>query len=458
MKKYWLLIPYFIFVSNALFAQPWNFDFGIGSGSHTSGESLTFLPDPQTGGGANSRVRIGSGGGSLNLENQVISFGSQSYLRGVAPTSTSVNKFSIYDFTTGQSFTIRFSIRFGASDGSSTGADDGEWFLFIGDGATYSNNAGFSTAEVFTGIRWRFATSGAIETAFRDGTTWSSSGISGTPFSQGTDYIVDIYSNNSSSTINYTYGSSQSVASNKFDLWVGGTLVGDDLNKAGLTDLNNIDSWMFYGIGSTSNVANCFVDDIYYTNEIASTPLPVELTSFSASIIDEEIKLHWITETEVSNYGFEILRSTQNDEWDVLGFVEGHGNSNSPKEYSFVDNNVTAGKYSYRLKQLDTDGKFEYSKIIEVDLDTPLKYELTQNYPNPFNPSTSILFSLPISGNVKLVVYNLLGEQVAELVNGFKEAGVHTINFNAENLNSGIYIYKLEANGFLQSRKMALLK
>ncbi|NNJ51960.1 MAG: T9SS type A sorting domain-containing protein [Ignavibacteriaceae bacterium] len=190
----------------------------------------------------------------------------------------------------------------------------------------------------------------------------------------------------------------------------------------------------------------------------SDVPLPVELSSFSVVVLENGVKLEWRTETEVNNYGFEILRSTQNDSWQKLGFVEGHGNSNSPKDYSFVDNNVTAGKYSYRLKQLDTDGSFEYSKAIEVDLGSPGKFELSQNYPNPFNPVTTIKYSIPEAGNVKLVVYNLLGEQVAELVNEFKEAGVHTINFNAENLQSGLFIYKIEAIGVVQSKKMTLIK
>jgi len=181
-----------------------------------------------------------------------------------------------------------------------------------------------------------------------------------------------------------------------------------------------------------------------------ASPLPVELSSFS--------KLKWGTETEVSNYGFEILRSTQNDNWQLVGFIEGHGNSNSPKEYSFIDNNVTAGKYSYRLKQIDTDGKFEYSKIIEIEFGSPIKYELSKNYPNPFNPATTIRYSLPESGSVKLMVFNLLGEEVEVLVNEMKEAGIHTVNFNASNLNSGLYVYKIETNEFVQSRKMILLK
>jgi len=119
---------------------------------------------------------------------------------------------------------------------------------------------------------------------------------------------------------------------------------------------------------------------------------------------------------------------------------------------------VSGGKYSYRLKQIDTDGQFEYSKVIEVDLGSPAKLELSQNYPNPFNPATTIRFSLSESGNSKLAVYNLVGEQVSILVDEFKEKGIHTINFNAESLPSGLYIYNIVSNGFVQSRKMTLIR
>ena len=123
-----------------------------------------------------------------------------------------------------------------------------------------------------------------------------------------------------------------------------------------------------------------------------------------------------------------------------------------------MDDNVTSGKFSYRLKQIDNDGQFEYSKTIEVDLGAPKKFELSQNYPNPFNPSTTIKFSLPEAGNVKLTIYNILGQEVRTLVNETKESGVYTINFNADDLDSGVYIYKLQYGSFVQTRKMILIK
>jgi hypothetical protein len=207
------------------------------------------------------------------------------------------------------------------------------------------------------------------------------------------------------------------------------------------------------GFSTPEADANSLYDDI--------NPLPVELTSFSAVVLNDRVHLNWRTETEVSNYGFEVQRSefgVQSSEWQTLGFVDGYGNSNSPKEYSFVDKNISAGVYSYRLKQIDTDGKFEYSKVIEVDVGTPLKFELSQNYPNPFNPSTTIKYTLPEASKVKLAVYDLLGQEVATLVNYLQESGVYTVNFNASELNSGLYFYRFETPNFVDSRKMMLVK
>jgi hypothetical protein len=194
---------------------------------------------------------------------------------------------------------------------------------------------------------------------------------------------------------------------------------------------------------------------------VNGSPLPVELSTFSAVIFENGIKLNWRTETEVSNYGFEIQRALSNSQnltWERIGFVEGYGNSNSPKDYSFFDMNVSAGVYSYRLKQIDTDGKFEYSKIIEIDLDSPMNYELSQNYPNPFNPITTMRLTLPETSSVKILIFNSVGEYVKELINEVKETGTHIINFKSEGLPSGTYFYQLQTPNFTQTKKMILLK
>jgi len=187
--------------------------------------------------------------------------------------------------------------------------------------------------------------------------------------------------------------------------------------------------------------------------------LPVELTSFSAILTDKAVLLNWITATEVNNYGFDVERMRDGEDWKALGFVEGNGNSNSPKEYSFVDNTVSnAGTYYYRLKQIDNDGTYEFSKAIEVNFGSPINFELNQNYPNPFNPTTTISFTLPQSGNVTLKVFNSIGEEVVTLTDGYIDAGVYTFNFNADGLPSGMYIYQLNTPEKTQVRKMILMK
>jgi Secretion system C-terminal sorting domain len=192
-----------------------------------------------------------------------------------------------------------------------------------------------------------------------------------------------------------------------------------------------------------------------------SGALPVELTSFTASANNSGVNLTWKTATEVNNYGFEVERMTEgssNSDWTKVGFVQGSGNSNSPKSYGFTDNNVSGGaKFLYRLKQKDIDGSFEYSDTVEVTLTA--QYALYQNYPNPFNPTTTIKFDLPQAARVSLIVYNILGQKVMTLVNNETlSAGIHSVPFNGINLASGTYIYRLQTDKYVQIRKMILLK
>jgi hypothetical protein len=166
-----------------------------------------------------------------------------------------------------------------------------------------------------------------------------------------------------------------------------------------------------------------------------------------------------VTATEVGNYGFEIERANAGKEaiWEKIGFITGHGNSNSQNNYSFIDKNPFGGKSQYRLKQLDNNGAFIYSKSIEVESGN-LSFALAQNYPNPFNPSTVISYSLGASSNVVVKVYNVLGKLITTLVNGHKEAGFYEVNFNAVGLSNGVYFYKIQAGNFVQTKKMLLLK
>lgn len=193
--------------------------------------------------------------------------------------------------------------------------------------------------------------------------------------------------------------------------------------------------------------------------------IPVELTSFTAQATENGIEIKWTTATETNNRGFEILRSFgNNDDWQLISFIEGHGTTTQQQSYIYVDNPSVEGKYFYRLKQMDYDGAINYSNEIEVNYFIPTEFALHQNYPNPFNPSTTIKYSLLEQSRVVINVYNTLGEMVAELVNTVQNTGKYAINFNGKNLTSGVYFYSINAepvNGgksFNQVKKMIIIK
>jgi hypothetical protein len=139
-------------------------------------------------------------------------------------------------------------------------------------------------------------------------------------------------------------------------------------------------------------------------------------------------------------------------------FVEGKGTTTETNYYSFTDIDVSTGKYFYRLKQIDFDGSFEYSNVIEIDINIPVEFSLSQNYPNPFNPSTTIEYQIPFDGFVTLTIYNTIGQEVSTLVNENQPAGKYSVNFSAEILPSGLYFYTLRSGGFSETGKMLLLK
>ena len=211
--------------------------------------------------------------------------------------------------------------------------------------------------------------------------------------------------------------------------------------------------------GSTVNAAGMPVGVTAQYYHVSTEPIliPVELTSFTASINENDVTLNWVTATEVNNQGFEIERNSGNG-FVKIGYVAGFGTSTETHSYSFVDASLNEGTYSYRLKQVDLDGTFEYSNVVEVDVTVPDVFALELNYPNPFNPSTRIDFSLAADSKVSLKVFDVLGQEVATLINSDLEAGSHNIDFKASNLNSGVYIYRLQAGSFVETKKMVLMK
>ncbi len=199
---------------------------------------------------------------------------------------------------------------------------------------------------------------------------------------------------------------------------------------------------------------------------VNNTPLPVELENFTARCVNNAVELNWNTATETNNYGFEIERAssiggtTTFQDWTKIGFVSGAGNSAQPHQYNYIDKNISNQNYSYRLKQMDLNGQFHYSPVINVDASSVItKFSLNQNYPNPFNPSTKISYSIPVNNQkVVLKVYDATGREVATLVNKIEQSGNYEVQFNGNNFASGVYFYRLSAGKFTMTKKMLMIK
>lgn len=215
----------------------------------------------------------------------------------------------------------------------------------------------------------------------------------------------------------------------------------------------------FYYSYRTTYDSLIFKEFIYFIN--------VEFISLNSKTNGKDVLLNWQTATETNNYGFEIQRNTENTKWTTIGFKAGKGTTTEPQSYSFTDKNLQPGKYSYRLKQTDFDGTYNYSNIVEAEV-APTSFSLSQNYPNPFNPSTNINYSINSQQFVSLKVYDVLGNEVSTLVNEEQPAGNYSVEFNRSNLSngissvggyaSGVYFYQLKAGNYIATKKLILLK
>lgn len=217
----------------------------------------------------------------------------------------------------------------------------------------------------------------------------------------------------------------------------------------------------YFGIALGADQASCLAN-MNLCEDKFNIIVPVELTSFTANIIGNKVSLNWSTATEINNWGFEIERKTADTpEWIRVGYKEGFGTTTEAQNYSFIDDisGIQSEVVYYRLKQIDFNGSFTYYGEIEVENSfAPDNFILAQNYPNPFNPSTRVSFGIPEKSNVILRVFNLIGEEVAMLASGVYEAGTYNFNFDATNLPSGIYVYALQTENSIISKKMTLLK
>jgi len=398
-------------VGDSLTGHGWTKHSGTGFTIFVQSGNLTYSGYPSSGIGNDVNIEAGSG----SREDVNVGF-----------DSLSVNGEVIY-----------YSFLVNVASASATA----EYFIHIGNRASPTTFTLFS-ARVFVQD---------VAGSLRFGLSNTSTATMGTTdFSYNTTYLV---------FVKYTINTG---GADECKFWVFDTVVPLDETAAGTPEVlnsatNGQDIIDAIALRQGFNASIVTIDGLRVSTAWSDL-VPVELTSFSAMAIYKDVILKWSTATELNNSGFEIQRSAEGNEFATIGFVAGHGTTTEAKNYSFTDANLSTGIYSYRLKQVDYNGTYSFSEIVNVDVTAPAEFGLAQNYPNPFNPETNIKFSLPKSSEVTLKVYNALGQEVRTLINQFMESGLHTINFNASELNSGIYFYKLDAGQFSEVKKMTLIK
>lgn len=333
--------------------------------------------------------------------------------------------------------------KFVSSPSSFTDSPDGNYASNTTATLTFNNNVnltGALGAELEFATQWNIETDwdyGQILISTNNGSTW-------TP-------LAGLYTNLGTGTFQ---PNGQPLYDGTQTTWVN-----EKINLSSYIGENVKFRFLLRSDGSV-NADGWYVDDIKLS--VYSSIVPVELVSFSAFVNNDEVTLNWETSTELNNKGFEIERalktSPSNLNWIKVGYVNGNGTTTEHKKYSFVDKNLEAASYLYRLKQIDFDGSFIYSQEIEADITSPLIFELSQNYPNPFNPVTIIKYQLPVDGFVSLKVYDVLGSEIKTLVNEFKNSGYYEVEFNATNIPSGVYFYKIQTENFSAVKKMILAR
>lgn len=269
----------------------------------------------------------------------------------------------------------------------------------------------------------------------------------GSPNEWGPDVIFDI---------EYQYSGGHLLVELRHTGFTGTSRTNDAITASGGAPYGTLVSacWTGSYTGVTASQGNFSIIKLNSKN-----PIPVELNTFTSTVIGNNVSLNWSTATETNNKGFAIERKATDGSFEEIAFVNGFGTTTEVQNYSFVDNNLLSNTYNYRLKQIDFDGSYAYHNLNqEVFVGAPTVFSLSQNFPNPFNPSTLISYQIPVDSKVNITVYDLLGNVIAVLVNEEKAAGSYEIKYDASSLSSGVYFYKLLAGEFVSTKKMNLLK
>jgi hypothetical protein len=398
MVKRLLLLSTLLLSFGSTDAQTYSYNFGTLTDSITSGSatSPTFLTSPTD--AATAYARVGIGGGKVVVKDYGF-FGNGSALRIQAPTTASANKFAIADMSgASTTFGIRFSFSLGDSLNSATSSVAGTFAFLTGSGNTFSTGNTLTGSQTFTGIQLTCGAAGATA-EYRNGANWAPIPLMIVPYGTTTD--IAIYGNNGASSVIYTGldDASHVLPSNSWDLYSGGVFVAN-FSKAQLPTDSIIRSFQFYGLNSPNNLANVFIDDIVYTNNIVNNTLPLKLTYFDAVAKDNIVNLYWRTETESDIDKYFIEHSTDGTHFSEIASVTAKGQTGS--DYSYTHQNPAATNY-YRLRIHNPNGSSEYSQIVAARFTNTVKG-------NVWYFNNTLL--LDKHGDATVSVYDLSGKRV----------------------------------------------
>ena len=340
------------------------------------------------------------------------------------------------------------------------GKSDGSWKVVLSN-TTLPTGTWYHVAGTFDGQFLKIYINGALDNTTDIGVPYTIVPPTGYPFcigkfssengryfSGGIDELSVWNIARTASDISSTYNSY--LAGNEPGL-IGYYKMNDGIGTA-LTDEQTNFTLFPLASGADGTIYNA-------TWEGGDIPLPVELTSFNARVNQKNVILNWRTASESNNSGFGVQRQSTGEEWKELAFVKGSGTSSTPIDYAYEDKNLKNGNYSYRLKQVDYNGNYEYFSLSSnVEIGAPQKYSISQNHPNPFNPTTKIYFDVPKVSSVKISVYDVSGREVKVLVNDKYQPGTYETMFDGSMYSSGVYFYKIQAGDFTKTMKMILLK
>lgn len=441
MRKFLLFFTVVFFSFSQVNAQVWSYNFGTLvdsiTSSSTSATSPTFLPNPSDG-SSSAYARVGTGGGAIVVQSNP-NIGSGSSLRLQAPTGGSANKFSLYSIPSAStSFGLKFTFSIGDILNSTTSnISSGVFYFFAGNGANYANASTFSGSQTFTGLQFTLGASGATMAVRTSG--WYTDPNNTVVIPYGTPTTFVLYVNNGTTSISYTdvNATVKTLAAGTADLYSGSTFL-MNISSAGISASTVIDDFMFYGVSSTGNEANMFIDDITYTNSIVTNTLPIRLSSFNVKQDGSNMNIFWETGVETDINYFVVERSTNGTDFSEIGTVYAKNTPNS--SYSFTDQQTAEVNY-YRLRIQKTNGEFEYGPIMLAKMHS-VNAELNTWYRN----GVIYLDNHPSATNIN--VYDISGKKVFSA-----EISASTNSVVLPYLISGTYIANIKSGSEMQSIK-----